>query len=262
MPTPPVALTIAGSDSGGSAGVAADLKAFAAHGVHGVFALTIATAQNTTGITSIHEVPAPFVGEQVDAVTRDFRVAATKTGLLYSPDIVEAVVERAPSLGPLVIDPVIVNSAGSPMLDPEMTRLYRDLLFPLATVITPNVSEASLLTGIEISGRDSATQAARALASFGPEVVVITGLLEQYDAVDVVVMGDEVDLIEHRRIDTPNVLGTGCSLSAAITASLASGLPIEGTLRAAVAYVLDGLDSATTWRLGEGSGPIDHFPRS
>ncbi len=261
-PTPPVALTIAGSDSGASAGVAADLKTFASHGVHGVFALTIATAQNTTGITDVHELPAEFIGNQIDAVTRDFNVAATKTGLLYSPTAVDVVVERAHSLGPLVIDPVIVNSAGTPMLAPEMTLLYIDKLFPLAAVITPNVSEAGLLSGIEISDRESASEAAKKLASFGPSVVVVTGLLEQDAAVDVVSYDGSVEVVEHRRILTSNVLGTGCSLSASITASLASGLPVEGAIHAAVAFVLAGLESSATWRLGEGNGPIDHFAQS
>lgn len=258
-PTPPVALTIAGSDTGASAGVAADLKTFASHGVHGVFALTIATAQNTTGISAVHQLPAEFIGAQIDAVTRDFRVAATKTGLLYSPEAVEVVVDRARGLGPLVIDPVIVNSAGVPMLAPEMTQLYIDKLFPLATVVTPNVSEAVLLSGVEITDRESAVEAAKVLASFGTESVVITGLLEEEEAVDVVAIHGEVEVLEHDRVLTPNVLGTGCSLSAAITAALASGVPIEGAFRSAITFVLEGLKSSTTWRLGEGSGPIDHF---
>lgn len=258
-PTPPVALTIAGTDTGGSAGLAADLKTFARHGVHGVFALTVATAQNTTGITSIHPLPGEFVGEQVDAVTRDFKVAATKTGLLYSEAAVETVADRASSLGPLVVDPVLVNSAGAPMLSSDITSLYRERLIPIATVITPNVAEAALLSGIEITGRESAEAAAAALADLGPAAVVITGLLEERWAVDVVAVGDEIYPMEHQRIDTENVLGTGCSLSAAITASLASGLPIEPSISAAASFVLAGLESALTWRLGEGRGPIDHF---
>lgn len=258
-PTPPVALTIAGSDTGGSAGLAADLKTFARHGVHGVFALTIATAQNTTGITSVHSLPGAFVGEQIDAVTRDFRVAATKTGLLYSADAVEAVVERIDSLGPLVVDPVLVNSAGTPMLSGDMVELYRERLLPAATVITPNVAEASLLSGVEITDRESAVVAAEVLRALGPASVVITGLLEERWAIDIVAVDGEVYPMEHQRIDTKNVLGTGCSLSAAITSSLASGLPVEPSIGAAASFVLAGLESAVTWRLGEGRGPIDHF---
>lgn len=258
-PTPPVALTIAGSDTGGGAGLAADLKTFARHGVHGVFALTIATAQNTTGITAVHPLPGEFVGEQIDAVTRDFRVAATKTGLLYSQAAVEAVVDRAESCGPLVVDPVLVTSAGTPMLSADMVALYRQRLLPLATVITPNVAEASLLSGIEIIDRVSAEVAAAALLELGPAAVVITGLLEERWAVDTVAVDGEIYPMEHQRIDTKNVLGTGCSLSAAITASLASGLPIEPSIGAAASFVLAGLESAATWRLGEGRGPIDHF---
>ncbi len=258
-PTPPVALTIAGTDTGGSAGLAADLKTFARHGVHGVFALTVATAQNTTGISSVHSLPATFVAEQVDAVTRDFNVAATKTGLLFSLDAVEVVIERAPSLGPLVIDPVLVTSAGVPMLAEEMTSLYRDRLIPLAAVTTPNVAEAALLSGIEITDRNSAFEAAAVLAALGPEAVVITGLLEERVAVDIVALDGQVEAIEHERIPTRNVLGTGCSLSAAITALLASGVPVEHCIGPAASFVLAGLESAMTWRLGEGRGPIDHF---
>ena len=258
-PTPPVALTIAGTDTGGSAGLAADLKTFARHGVHGVFALTVATAQNTTGISSVNPMTGTFVAEQIDAVTRDFRVAATKTGLLFSVEAAEVVIERAGSLGPLVIDPVLVTSAGVPMLATEMTALYRDRLIPLAAVTTPNVAEASLLSGVEIADRDSAFEAAKVLGELGPEAVVITGLLEEQVAVDVVAIDGNIDAVEHERIPTQNVLGTGCSLSAAITALLASGVPIEHCIGPAASFVLAGLESAMTWRLGEGRGPIDHF---
>lgn len=258
-PTPPVALTIAGSDSGGGAGLAADLKTFARHGVHGVYALTMATAQNTTGIKSIHPLPGEFIGEQIDAVTKDFRVAATKTGLLYSPDAVEEVVARADSFGPLVVDPVLVNSSGVPMLSDEMPALYRDQLIPIATVITPNVAEAQLLSGIDVVDRESAKSAASKLAELGPAAVIVTGLLEERLAVDIVATVDGIEAVEHPRVDTINVLGTGCSLSAAIAAALASGIPLEGSIGSAVSFVLAGLESATTWRLGEGRGPIDHF---
>ena len=258
-PTQPVGLTIAGSDTGGSAGLAADLKTFARHGVHGVFALTVATAQNTTGISSVHSIPGEFVGDQIDAVTRDFRVAATKTGLLYSADVVDVVVDRAGSLGPLVVDPVLVNSAGAPMLSPDMVSLYRERLVPIATVITPNVAEASLLSGVDIGDRASAKAAAEVLVELGPAAVVITGLLEERWAVDTVATDGEIYAMEHQRVDTKNVLGTGCSLSAAITASLASGVAIEPSVGSAASFVLAGLESAVTWRLGEGRGPIDHF---
>lgn len=258
-PTPPVALTIAGSDSGGNAGVAADLLTFARHGVHGVFALTIATAQNTTGITSVQTLPGQFIGEQVDAVTQDFRVAATKTGLLYSLDALDVVVERAHLLGPLVVDPVLVNSAGTLMLSADMVSAYLERLIPLATVITPNVAEASLLSGIDVVDRASAEAAAAMLIELGPVAVVITGLLEEHWAVDTVAIDGDIYPMEHRRVETENVLGTGCSLSAAIAASLASGIAVDLSLGPAASYVLAGIESAATWRLGSGRGPIDHF---
>ncbi len=257
-PTPPVALTIAGTDTGGSAGLAADLKTFARHGVHGVFALTVATAQNTTGITAVTPMAKEFVGEQIDAVTKDFNVKATKTGLLYSVDAIDVVVDRFDRLGPLVVDPVLVNSSGLPMLSGDVVAAYRESLIPKAAVITPNVAEASLLSGIDITDRPSAMDAAAALAEMGP-AVVITGLLEDRWAVDILASDFGVEALEHKLVDTTNVLGTGCSLSASITASLASGLPFEGAVQAAASFVLAGLESATTWRLGEGRGPIDHF---
>ena len=257
-PTPPVALTIAGTDSGGGAGLAADLKTFARHGVHGVFAITVATAQNTTGIEAVHRIPQDFVGEQIDAVTRDFNVKATKTGLLFSAEAVDEVVKRSADLGPLVVDPVLVNGQGVPMLSEDVTASYLDHLIPVASVITPNIAEAALLSGVEITNRESAMHAAQTLVDMGP-AVVITGLLEERWAVDIVADQRGVQALEHKQVDTTNVLGTGCSLSASITASLASGLPFEGAVPAAASFVLAGLESATTWRLGEGRGPIDHF---
>ena len=257
-PTPPVALTIAGTDSGGGAGLAADLKTFARHGVHGVFALTVATAQNTTGIAAVHPMPKDFVGEQIDAVTADFHVKATKTGLLYSADAIDEVIVRLDDLGPLVVDPVLVNGKGVPMLSDDVVSSYLERLIPVATVITPNVAEAELLSGVKITDRQSGIDAAKALVDLGP-AVVITGLLEERWAVDIVARGDDVEALEHKQVDTPNVLGTGCSLSAAITAALASSLPFDGAVYSAASFVLAGLESATTWRLGAGSGPIDQF---
>jgi hydroxymethylpyrimidine/phosphomethylpyrimidine kinase len=257
--TPPVACTIAGTDSGGSAGLAADLKTFAAHRVHGVFAVTVVTAQNSTGIKAVETLPSALVGGQIDAVASDFTIGATKTGLLFSRENVEVVADRASALGPLVVDPVLVTSAGEPMLANDVSTAYVDLLFPLAAVITPNVFEAALLTGVDIADTASATEAASRLLDFGPAAVVITGLLTGDRAVDVIASHDGVVVRDRERIDTMNVLGTGCSLSAATAARLASGESMTAAIGAAGDFVHRGLRSGANWKLGEGRGPIDHF---
>ncbi|MFT7476244.1 MAG: hydroxymethylpyrimidine kinase/phosphomethylpyrimidine kinase [Verrucomicrobiales bacterium] len=257
--TPPVALTIAGTDSGGNAGLAADLKTFAAHRVHGVFAVTVVTAQNTTGIVSAVPMERSLIEAQIDATLDDFIIGATKTGLLFSPQAVASVAERADRLGPLVVDPVLVTSQGKPMLSPEMASRYIEQLFPHAVVITPNVAEAALLTGVTVDDRVSAARAAEALLSFGPKAVVVTGLLEPSHAVDVVATESGTKTMEHERVDTINVLGTGCSLAAAVTARLCREESVEQAIAGAAEFVLEGLRSGSRWRLGEGRGPIDHF---
>ena len=257
--TPPIACTIAGTDSGGSAGLAADLETFAAHHVHGVFAVTVVTAQNTTGIQSVHALPTSFVGDQVDALVSDMSIGATKTGLLFSRDVLEEVVERIADLGVLIVDPVLVTSAGRPMLGNEMPAGYIELLFPHAAVVTPNVAEAELLTGLSISSPDDAEVAARSLVEFGPETAVITGLFDDGHAIDTIATADRVWTHTHDKIPTNNVLGTGCTLSAAITARMASGWDVADAVDAAIDYVHDGIASGASWRIGAGRGPIDHF---
>lgn len=259
--TPPVTLTIAGTDSGGSAGVAADLKSFGAHGTHGVFAVTLVTAQNTTGIVAIESMRGDFIEAQIKALTAGFDIAATKTGLLFTVETIELVVTHRQSLGPLVVDPVLVTLAGRSMLEPEVAAAYVERLFPIATVITPNVAEASLLTGMNIETRGEAIAAGAALLELGPEAVVITGLHDGSRSVDVLATHEEVIALDHERIDTVNVLGTGCSLSASIAARLAHGDDIAAAVDEARRYVFDGLRGSASWKLGAGHGPIDHFAR-
>lgn len=259
--TPAVALTVAGTDSGGCAGVAADLKTFAAHGVHGIFAVTLVTAQNTAGIVSAEPMPTALVESQIDALTSDFAIAASKTGLLYSVEAVHAVADRAAQLGPLVVDPVLVSSTGRQFVDNAVVTAYVEQLFPVARVITPNVAEASLLTGRSISSRHEALAAATALVGTGIEAVLITGLLDGDRAIDVLATSDGSDAFDHDLIETTNVLGTGCSLSASIAAHLAQGDDLVSAVSQARAYVLDGLRSSAEWHLGAGRGPIDHLAR-
>lgn len=258
-PTPAVALTIAGSDSGGSAGLAADLRSFAANGVHGVFALTLVTAQNSTGILGAEPLAPTLIASQIDALTSDFTIGSTKTGMLFTEEAVDVVASRVSELGPLVVDPVLVASSGKPLFDDRVTNAYIDRLFPVAVLVTPNVAEAALLTGLEITTRTELLEASRRLLDLGPKAALITGFHEGDNAVDAFAADGQVQPLEHPLIATSNVLGTGCSLSSAIAAHLASGDTLQTSIDVARKYVHDGLRSSSEWRLGAGQGPIDHL---
>ncbi len=275
--TPTVALSIAGSDSGGGAGLQADLKTFAALGVFGTTAVTAVTAQNTAAVLGVVALDPDFVVAQVRAVTSDLAVAAAKTGMLARPDTVAAVAELAArgELPPLVVDPVLVSSTGHPLMDEGGVDAYRRLLLPEAAVATPNLREAALLTGRSLS--DLATvgamvEAAEELRALGATVVVVKGGhlasaaregapgdAERPGSPDVVVGPDGPVVLHGERVATSNDHGTGCSLSAAITAGLALGSPPLEAVVAAKAYVRRALAGAVDWRLGAGHGPIDHF---
>ena len=258
---PPVALTIAGSDSGGGAGIQADLKTFAAFGVFGTSVLTAVTAQNTRGVDDVHVLPTDAVQAQLDAVTGDFTVAAVKTGMLANTQLVDLVGRSAAqrTLPQLVVDPVLVAASGDRLIVEEAVARYRDVLFEHAAVVTPNVPEAEVLTGRTLKNLDDVESAARELADDGPEVVVIKGGHLTGDlATDVVVQNGEVQLLSAARIDTANIHGTGCTFAAAITASLAQGAPVGDAIADAKTYVWNALLSARHWNLGAGSGPLDH----
>lgn len=259
--TPPVALTVAGTDSGGSAGLAADLKSFAAHGVHGVFVVTLVTAQNSTGIVAAEPMRTDLIAAQIDALTSDFTIAASKTGLLYTVAAVEVVAARAAQLGPLVVDPVLVSSTGRQFVDGTVVSAYIEKLFPIARVLTPNVAEAALLARRSIDTRADALAAASTILDMGPEAVLVTGLLDGDRSVDVFVTANGLEAFDHELVETVNVLGTGCSLSASIAARLAQGDDLFDAVAVARSYVLDGLRSSAKWRLGAGRGPIDHLAR-
>lgn len=258
---PPIVATIAGSDTGGAAGVAADLKSFAAHGVHGVYALTMLTAQNTTGISAVQPLGADFIAAQLDALLGDYEIAAAKTGLLFSEHAVAEVVARAHSLGALVVDPVLVRSSGAPLVEGAVVDAYRTALVPLATVITPNVAEAALLSGMSVDSVDNALVAARALCEQGAHAVVVTGVPDGSQMADVFVDGESQKVMRHDQVDTDNLLGTGCSFAASTAARLAHGDALVEAIEQARAYVHDGLRSAADWRLGAEQGPIDHMAR-
>ncbi|MCO8129227.1 bifunctional hydroxymethylpyrimidine kinase/phosphomethylpyrimidine kinase [Acidimicrobiia bacterium EGI L10123] len=264
MPTPLVALTVAGVDSAGGAGVHADLRAFAAHGLHGATAVAALTAQSTQAVEAVHVVPPEFVAAQLDAVLGDLDVRATKTGFLASADTVDVVarVAEAGRLANLVVDPVLVSSAGAALFPPDVRDALVARLLPLARVITPNRTEAGLLVGRSLQTLADMEAAAVELLDLGCEAVVVKGGDaddEGDDAVDVVAVDGRAERLVLPRVDTPNDHGSGCSFAAATAARLALGDDPLDAVRAAKGFVHRGLLGARTWRLGGGHGPIDAF---
>ena len=263
--TPRVALTIAGSDSSGGAGVQADLKAFAACGVFGASAITALTAQNTTGVRGVHAVPASFVVAQVEAVLDDLHVRAVKTGMLGTTEVVLAVAGLAAAgrLPRLVVDPVMVASSGARLLEPAAERAYVDALLPHTEVLTPNLHEAQVLLAGTITTLQEQREAARALAALGPRVVLVKGghavAGTDGDAVDVLWDGTRLRELRAPRVAGSNDHGTGCTLASAIAAGLAQGTGTVDAVAGAKAYVLRALAGGAAWRLGAGHGPLDHF---
>ena len=264
MPTPLVALTIAGVDSAGGAGVHADLRAFAAHGLHGATVVAALTAQSTRAVESVHLVPASFVAAQLDAVLGDLDVRSTKTGFLGSADVVGVVADAADAgrLRDLVVDPVLVTATGTPLFPVDVQHALADRLLPRARVITPNRTEAGLLVGRSLPTVSDMEAAAVELLGLGCEAVVVKGgdaEDEGAQAVDVLAVGGRVERLTAPRVDTPNDHGSGCSFAAAIAARLALGDDVGDAVRSAKAFVHRGLLGARTWRLGGGHGPIDAF---
>jgi hydroxymethylpyrimidine/phosphomethylpyrimidine kinase len=262
-PRRPRALTIAGSDSGGGAGIQADLKTFVAFGVYGASAITAVTAQNTVGVRAIHEVPPEVVAAQIDAVLDDIGADAAKTGMLSSAAIIEAVADRlrAHSFAPLVVDPVMVAKSGDALLRPEAVRALIELLLPLAAVVTPNAPEAAVLSGVEVRDTESAREAARRIHALGPTLVIVKGgHLDGERSDDLLFDGRSFEVLSGRRIDTPHTHGTGCTFSAAIAACLACGLEPSAAAREARAFLQGAIEHAEP--LGAGHGPVNHFWRS
>ena len=264
MPTPLVALTIAGVDSAGGAGVHADLRAFAAHRVHGATVVAALTAQSTRTIEDVHAVTAGFVAAQLDAVLGDMDVRATKTGFLGSAATVEVVAFAAQEgrLANLVVDPVLVTSAGTALFPPDVQAAMAAGLLAPARVITPNRTEAGLLVGRPLPTSNDMEAAAIELLDLGCEAVVVKGgdaEDEGDQAIDVLAIAGQVERLALPRVETPNDHGSGCSFSAAIAARLALGDDVGDAVRSAKAFVHRGLLGARDWRLGEGHGPIDAF---
>jgi len=273
--TPPVALTIAGSDSGAGAGLQADLKAMSALGVFATTVVTAVTAQNTAAVTAVHPVPTDVVGAQLDAVLDDFAVAAVKTGMLGPAPTVLLVADRAAAgdLPRLVVDPVMVASTGRRLLGDDAVDAYRVRLLPHALVVTPNLFEAAILAGVEPEGDadvDTMVALARRIHDLGPTWVLVTGghlpgvhggaTSTAPDRVaDVLFDGTAVRILEDTRVDTRNNHGTGCSLASATAALLARGYEVPEAVAGAKRFVHGALTGAAGWRLGRGHGPLDPF---
>lgn len=251
-------LTIAGSDSGGGAGIQADLKTMLALGVHGMSVITAVTAQDSTGVHGYWELPAEAVDAQLAAVIDDIGVDAIKTGMLASPELVAVTARRLHGVAaPLVVDPVCVSKHGDPLLvEPAVEAIVTELL-PLATVVTPNLPEVERLTGVVVEDRSGQRRAADALLALGPRWVLVKGgHLPSGDAVDLLTDGDVVTELAADRIDTVHTHGTGCTLASAIASYLAMGRDVPDAVAAAKDFVTGAI--AAGFPLGAGIGPVDH----
>jgi hydroxymethylpyrimidine/phosphomethylpyrimidine kinase len=270
--TPPRLLTIAGSDSGGGAGIQADLKTFAAHGAYGMSAVTAVTVQNTLGVTAVHPVPPEIVAAQIDAVLDDIGADAIKIGMLGNAEFIRAVAarlrfHRGSETGgiPVILDPVMVAKGGAPLLeDAAVTALVEELL-PLATVVTPNLPELARLTGLPVASEGNRRRAAEALAESGPAVLakgghaVPAGDSEDGDVVDLLLAEGTWHRFVHPRLAVRSTHGTGCTLAAALAARLAAGEPLPAAAAGAIEYVAGAI--AAAYPLGGGIGPVDPLYR-
>jgi hydroxymethylpyrimidine/phosphomethylpyrimidine kinase len=258
--TPPVALTIAGSDSGGGAGIQADIKTFHHFQVFGTSAITAITAQNTRGVARWTAVPVEMIEEQIDAVAGDLRPAASKTGMLADAAIVHAVAAavRRHALAPLVVDPVMVSASGDTLLESDAVAAMRELLIPLATLVTPNLDESEILVGETVRDLEAMERAGRMLVARGATAALIKGgHLVGDAAIDVLVHGERVRTFTHPRIATQHTHGTGCTLSAAITALLARGTELDAAVEQSIEWVHRAIRTAP--KLGGGHGPLNHW---
>ena len=257
-------LTVAGSDSGGGAGIQADLKTFSALGTYGASVITALTAQNTRAVTAIHDVPPAFVRAQLDAVFDDIEFAAVKIGMLSRPEIIDAVADRLHRHGAqnVVLDPVMVAKSGDRLLRADAVAALKERLLPLATVITPNLPEAAVLLDLE-QARDEAgmIDAAARLRELGPQAVLLKGghLDKGAESIDVLADGAAPLTLAAPRIATENTHGTGCTLSSAMAALLARGLSLRNAAREAKAYVSAAIGVAHRLNVGHGHGPVHHF---
>jgi hydroxymethylpyrimidine/phosphomethylpyrimidine kinase len=263
--TTPTALTIAGSDSSGGAGIQADLKTFAALGAYGASAISALTAQNTKGVTGIHPVPPDFLRAQIDAVFGDLDVGAVKIGMVAQRASIDAIAEALTrwSARHVVLDPVMVATSGDRLLAADAVEALRTKLIPLATIITPNLPEAAALLNDAVAANEAAieNQGERLLAMGCPAVLIKGGHGQGSESVDYLVQASGVLALPAPRVVTKNTHGTGCSLSSAIAAELAKGAALETAVRNAKAFVSAAIAAADRFAVGHGHGPIHHFHR-
>ncbi|MCR4689108.1 MAG: bifunctional hydroxymethylpyrimidine kinase/phosphomethylpyrimidine kinase [Saccharofermentans sp.] len=252
------ALSIAGSDSCGGAGIQADIKTMTMNGVYAMSCITALTAQNTTGVTSVFPVTPEFLQEQLDAVFTDIFPDAVKIGMVQSADLIKVIADRLSFYKPkqIVLDPVMVATSGAKLIEDEALDALTSLLIPLATVITPNIPEAMLLTGMKITDKEGMKEAAEAICSKYDTCVLLKGGHSISDADDLLFDGKDFVWFNGRRIDNPNTHGTGCTLSSAIASGLAKGMELEEAVRSAKEYISGALEAMLD--LGKGSGPMDH----
>ena len=256
------ALTIAGSDSGGGAGIQQDLKTFQVLGVWGMTAITAVTVQNTIGVSGFVELPPETVAAQIDAVASDIGVDAAKTGMLANAAIIEAVAKaiRDAEIEKLVVDPVFISKHGDPLLRPDAVDALRREILPLAYVVTPNAHEAAQLAGLEVQTREDQTAAAQAILALGPRAVLVKGgHVTGKEAVDVLATADGVQEFTTKRLDAVKTHGTGCMLSAAVTARLAKGFDLEAAIAEGKRFVTNGIHYALA--IGKGIGPVNPDPK-
>ncbi len=253
-------LTIAGSDSGGGAGIQADIKAISANGGYAMSAITSVTAQNTVAVTDAFDLPIQLIDAQLDAVFSDFDVSSVKTGMLSSSAIVETVAQKLRQYSPqtIVVDPVMISKSKFPLLKAEAINSLRLSLIPLATVITPNIYEAELLAEQEIQTTDDAKSAAKTIAKLGCKAVLVKGgHLDDEKAIDVLYADSGWSYFEAERIETENTHGTGCTYSAAIATHLALGKDLIEAIQASKTYITNAIEHAL--EIGKGQGPTNHF---
>ncbi|GGS10928.1 hydroxymethylpyrimidine/phosphomethylpyrimidine kinase [Streptomyces aureoverticillatus] len=257
MTAPPRVLTVAGSDSGGGAGIQADLKTMLALGTHGMSVITAVTAQNSLGVQGAWELPVEAVRAQYRSVVDDIGVQAVKTGMLASAELVEAVADLlAGTDAPAVVDPVGVSKHGDSLLAASALDSVRTKLMPVATVATPNLDEVAQLTGVEVASEDGMRRAAAAVLAYGPKWALIKGGHLRGDAVDLLTDGSEEHWLRAPRHDNRHTHGTGCTLASAVAAQLAKGQTVPEAVRAAKEYVTGAI--AAGFALGAGIGPVDH----
>ncbi|MBW2607641.1 MAG: bifunctional hydroxymethylpyrimidine kinase/phosphomethylpyrimidine kinase [Deltaproteobacteria bacterium] len=257
-------LTIAGSDSGGGAGIQADLKTISAMGCYGMSVITALTAQNTKGVTGIHAVPPDFAGKQMEAVFSDIGVDAVKIGMLYSAELIETVAQvlKKYKIDKIVLDPVMVAQSGDKLLQDNAIEAVKIHLMPLSSVVTPNIPEASVLLDCELHDFEDIKKGAKDLSEYGSRSVLIKGgHLEDNDSTDFLYLAEEdrFVILKGERINTINNHGTGCTLSSAIASYMAKGCEIEEAVRKAKTYINEALRAGSKYKIGHGHGPVHHF---